>query len=831
MTDRIAASLNRLFEGKRVVFWYDVAREMRADYEAVDLPDVIKLEIANNEFGLKYRILRQEPNTKFLLYHNGPRPADQENWLLDVLLASAMFKADQIAIWLSEFGLEPAFEPVVRDHAEFFRSKVRVADLKKIRQPNDTPTDMRRRMLNVCVGTQGGFDTVMEALLGELANNRDDGMRLIERVGLTDFLWKQVSASYNYKSEGPGIEDFAIALFKSCYARGLEEDAALNNEALLLFRRWKNDKAGAGNFEILSERYGHIAKDVGNVDFRKLIALDTFEVIDREIIRNIVSALVARTASHGDVVKWVRERRQSHWFTAYADIYEAITFAAEFQHELSRVNLGMTSMTEGFERYTSTWFRLDQYYRKFIFHMQKSAQATLLGDLFDQVEGLYVNSYLLRVNDAWQEQINRIEMWDISGVPSQLSFYRDQVAAYRRKDQKVCVIISDALRYEVAEECLTRIRALNRFDAELTPMLGVLPSYTQLGMAALLPHKALRIADDDSGIVSDGEQSTQGLVNREKILGNGRAGDRVVVFKAEDMMALRTDESKQVFRDHDVIYVYHNRIDVVGDKLATEERLSEAVEGTLEDLINLVRKLTSANATNILITADHGFIYQHRVLEESDFSIAEVAGGEVRMRNRRFLLGKDFLETSGMRKFTSAQLSLTGDTEVLIPNSINRLRVKGAGSRFVHGGATLQEVVIPVLRVGKGRESDIRQVDVQIVSSGRNLISSGQVAVTFYQAQPVSEKVQPRLLRAGIYAANGTKLISDIHELVFDFRSDNARERELPRKFLLSRAADQFNNQDVFLKLEEQIGKTSYTRDYVSQIFQLRRGLSTDFDF
>lgn len=98
------------------------------------------------------------------------------------------------------------------------------------------------------------------------------------------------------------------------------------------------------------------------------------------------------------------------------------------------------------------------------------------------------------------------------------------------------------------------------------------------------------------------------------------------------------------------------------------------------------------------------------------------------------------------------------------------------------------------------------------------------------QAQPVSDKIQPRELLAGIYAADDT-LISDEFTLLFDFRSDNAREREMPCKFLLSRAADQYNNQDVTLRLRERIGKTSHYQDYATHRFQLRRGMTTDFDF
>jgi len=348
-------------------------------------------------------------------------------------------------------------------------------------------------------------------------------------------------------------------------------------------------------------------------------------------------------------------------------------------------------------------------------------------------------------------------------------------------------------------------------------------------MAALLPHRTLQIALDGQGAVLDGEATIQGLAGRERQLATGQAGDRVKAVAAQDVLNMRTDEGKALFRDHDVIYIYHNRIDVVGDKLATEDRLPEAAEGAIEDLVALVRKLTSSNFSNIMITADHGFLYQHRALDESDFSVAAPPGGETFQRNRRFVLGRGLGETQGMKHFTAAQLGLAGDFDVLIPNSINRLRVRGAGSRYVHGGASLQEIVLPILRVGKQREADLRQVDVQIVIGGRGLITSGQIAVTLYQIEPVSPKVQSRRLVAGIYAADGT-LISDEPEILFDFRSESPREREQPCKLLLSRAADAYNGKDVFMKLREQVGKTSHYQDHASQRLQLRRGIDVDFD-
>ena len=134
-------------------------------------------------------MLRQEPETRFLVFHDGPAPQDAANWLLDLQLATSVFKADQAAIWLAELGLPTQLEAVVRDHMEFYRSQGRIEALKRLATPTDTQTQVRQKMLAVCAGVTGRLDTVIEALLGDLAENRDDILRLMARANLTDFFW------------------------------------------------------------------------------------------------------------------------------------------------------------------------------------------------------------------------------------------------------------------------------------------------------------------------------------------------------------------------------------------------------------------------------------------------------------------------------------------------------------------------------------------------------------------------------------------------------------------------------------------------------------------
>ena len=837
MTDRIAQALTKLFERHRIIFWYDAKQELRDEFESLELSGVEKLELLNNEYGIKYRLLREQPEQKFLLYREGPQPADLDNWLLDVQLAHDEFRTDQAAIWLAELELGLEFTDVVQAHAEFFQAIKRRDAFKKLLNNDDTAGQIRLKMLAVCAGSEARLDAVVENLLQELADNRDEKIKLISRCGLDNFLWQQMNRCYGYMSDKPSIRDFAIDLFKYCYAMmmGGEDQTSqgkLTGDALVFLKLWKDSRQFEAGFEILSAECAEVIgveQDLAKRDFRELIELDYFRLIDQKIISELVRSVADRTVSSGEVSMWVRQRRKGHWHHEFQNLYEAIDYAAQFIHTLGEADFSMNSLVEGVQHYSRFWFQLDQLYRKFTYHVRMSGQASLMSSLTDQVENLYSNSYLLKLGDRFQTFVDAASKWEALPIRKQNEFFEHWVQPFLRKANKVCVIISDAMRYEIGEELLSLVRQEDRYSAELEPALSMLPSYTQLGMAALLPNKTLEIADNETGTVLVDGQSSQGTVNRVKILDQA-ISQRTTACKAEELMAMKSDDCRALVRDHDVIYIYHNRIDATGDKRESEERVFEAVEETLQDMIRLIKKLTAANASNLLVTSDHGFLYQNRAIDESDFSGDEVKGEQILYRDRRFVLGKGLVESPALHKFTSEQLGLSGKSEVQIPKSISRLRLKGSGSRFVHGGASLQEVVIPVLKINKKRQSDIAVVEVDIIRGASSVITSGQLAVTMYQAGAVTDKVQPRMLRAGIYTEAGD-LISDSHELTFDIVSDNPREREFQVRFVLTRKADEVNGQEVIMRLDERHAGTSHFKEYKSLRYMMRRSFTSDFDF
>ena len=828
MDERTTNSLLKLFDRHRIIFWYDDKKELRSEYEELSLSGIEKLEIDNNEFMLKHRVLREQRDQKFLIYHKGPKPANRNNWLLDVLLSHAEFRVDQAAIILAELDLDLSFIDAVRQYAFFFNAKKRTEDLKALLEKHETQQSFRMKMLAACSGAESPqLDHVLLQLISEASENRDEKFRSIENCSLGEFLWKQVETVYGYASHNPSIADFVHELFKGCFSMDLGQKTSLKSEAKVFMKQWKD-------YRLYEDSYIHYAgvcehaldiqEKVSSLDFRKLMGMDYFEYLDKFIIQNMIVEVTARTSSNDSVFQWVNARRNSVWHETYQHYYGAISYASWFFKLIEEVNLTMESLAEGFKQYVSSWYQVDQVYRKYLYHCRKVTNPGLLDALGTAIENRYTDQFLLTVNNRWQNLVDTSPQWRVDGSTSQRYFYQHYIKPYVEKDRKICVVISDAMRYEVGEELASAINGQNKYVAEIEPMLSSLPSYTQLGMASLLPNTELVIKDDGTVLV-DGKPS-QGSANRETIL-KGATNGKALVIDASAVLSMKTDELRTLVRDNLVIYVYHDIIDSTGGKRDSEERVSVAAEEAIEELTKLVIRLSSGNASNIIVTSDHGFLYQDRALDESDFASDKTEGDGILLQNRRFVLGRKLKENPSLRSFTSKELGLGGDLEIQIAKSINRLRKQGTGSRFVHGGATLQEVVVPVLKISKQRQSDIAQVDVETPMTS-NRITSWQLGVTFYQKQPVTEKMQKRIIRAGIYTAEG-ELISDSRELIFDSKYEDNRKRESIERFMISHKASSMKKQDVYLRLEEPIEGTNQWKKYRDILYVMQLQITPDF--
>ena len=134
---RIHESFNNAFNNKRIVFWYDSESEWTEEFDSYKESNIKKYSINRNEFSVKVKICRSSADQKYLLYFRSPKPTDENNWLLDFLLAGYEFKADRASLDIQEAGLSLEFKELAQKHKSFFRAPSRCKKLKNLLRPND----------------------------------------------------------------------------------------------------------------------------------------------------------------------------------------------------------------------------------------------------------------------------------------------------------------------------------------------------------------------------------------------------------------------------------------------------------------------------------------------------------------------------------------------------------------------------------------------------------------------------------------------------------------------------------------------------------------------
>ena len=829
INEKVQSALGKIFQQHRLVFWYDEKAEMTELFETIQIPGIEKLKIENNEFALKHKIIAEEPKQRFLIYQPSPKPVENENWLLDLLLSNYEFYTEASSLFLQELDLPQEFKGLIQAHEEFFAHQKRVSDLKALLEKTDRESLIRLKMLCVICTCEPEWEKVLYALFTEIQKNKQDKYKAIEKFKLSEFLWLTIENKYGYKSDKPTIKDFLVNLVHDNLKRTITGgNPLLNKDAYLFVNRWKeNTKANVlfSEWSKTLEKELNIESFILKTNVEQLIETDAFSIVDKKIILYIRDGIINNTLNNVTIQEWIERRKVKFFYKEFEQIYWALSYASLLLDEIRKTDLTVKSAETAFGNYEKQGYNIDRLYRKYIVTSMQAEHLDILKELTVQIEKAYGNSFLLKLGDNWQKSVDNMKSWKIDNINNQSEFYKKWIKQYTKADKRIFVIISDAFRFESAAELREIILQEDRYTANLSAVLGCLPSYTQLGMASLLPHTALTYNDKTDTVFVDGV-SSQGTPNRTKILQKEYQGS--IAITAEEFLKMRSIEGRDFIKPYNVIYIYSNIIDKTGDDKTSENKVFEATEDELNNFVKLIKHIANMNGNNIIITSDHGYIYQQNRLDETDFTDFSPVG-EVYKSSRRFVIGKNLHGNASVKKWIGADVGLKDDTEVLIPKSINRMRISGAGSRFVHGGSSLQEIVVPVLEINKARKSDIEQVDIDIISGSSN-ITSNTFAVSFYQKQPIADKILQRQIRAAFYTGND-KLISDIITLSFNSFETDALAREKRQTFLLNAQASQYNGQDVYLKMEEQIEGTNQYKLYKSYTFRMMIAFSSDFDF
>ena len=861
--DQLNQGLEQAFftENHRIVFWFDPDQSFEQDLDSLSLSDVHIVNMKSvSSLGMKLKLEVNDTQGKYLLYFPSSEPEPKKDWLLDIKLYSRSFYADRFSIIFNELGLH---QQSLREHlstrAKFLASKTRLNGFKKWVKPDFNKHELDLAMIATLVKAENCDVPHIVFALAEQAVESDlgledvhPGIEELEKFDLIPALLIALKEEVGYQASHEELEGeanfkfghFLVRLLTTGFCESISDippwaqnlalssgSAKATSRALL--SRWRDSSRYYKSFDKISSWVAdalRVSDKIKDIDLNMLVEVATFEAVERQIIVEIALAIPEADKKYLIVLSdIISNRLDNYWASRHKDddirrkyrlIYTALSSSLDLfslRHDHSS-GFHYSSAHDLYKAYEVDLYRFDKAYRHY-FEASGRAHVEILKKLDEAVEQCYSNWYIDNLAINWGDKVaseSLLSNWHIQGIENQQSFYNQHIQKVftKSKQTRVVVIISDAFRYEAAAELTDRINEKRYSEAKLSSQLGVVPSYTTLGMASLLPHKTLEYREGVSDDVFVDGQSSKGTIARNKIL-SAYGG---IAVTAEEMKRWSRDEGRDALRDQQLVYVYHNVVDARGDTASTESETFQAVEHAIEELTELTRKiLMHFNTSTVLVTADHGFLFQQGKLASSDrTSLAEKPTNALKSK-KRYVVGFDLPEPkdalAGSTKETAGTVS---DTRFWVPKGANRFHFVG-GARFVHGGVMPQEIVVPVvtvkqLRGQKAEKRTKRKVGVISAKSSLKMVNNIQ-KFDLMQTEAVSEHVLPVTVTAAIY--DEEKLVSSEELVTFDCSSDSVSERVKQIKLSLS-GTDFDRKKDYFLILKDKDLNTEIERYKVS---------------
>ena len=788
---QIEYKLNSEFNEKDrvIIFWYDEKKQFVNDIEGLNLENAkIHHLTPTNLFKTKVLLERKDKESNYLIYAPFEKPDNRDNHLADTILYSKEFFADRVSLVVADLGIDIAHKPVLEKYNKFFGANVRTKRLYDVEVDSyDNEETIEITLLAAALKSKvANFEEVVRIVLSEdLSNNKH--MEELCKYGLDKAFWKYCKINFSYTDEEPSLIKFSISLLLTYARNQMNEDLPSNLNKYILDKpgtvmafvdQMMNSSLYKDSFRRISDKiYRSIDGDriFKDYEIENLTNIDVFKGIDKKIITWALDRLLDENlnaeVNGSSLVNICKSRKFKHFKDLYSDQYDVLINA--YYLILNKDFKAEDNILDLVAEYDNKYYKMDTYYRKFYYHLDRVENNGIFEELQTLVENIYINRYLDIIS---KEFSNRLDYSNLKvKYKLQKDFYDNFVAG---RNERIIVIISDAFRYEVGKELIERFKYDEKIEAEIEPQIGVLPSYTSLGMAVLLPNEDIEITDDYK-VYLDGKP-TSNLIERNAILQSNNPKSDSIQY--DELIKMKKQEMREFFAGKEVIYIYHNQIDARAH--SAEDEVFDACYETMYEIEDIIKRLTNnVSATRFIVTADHGFIYTRNKNKESE-KIDKFFEKEDKI-NKRFIISEHNYNILGTKNMiVSDVLGNYDERTITTPLTSNVFKTQGGGQNFVHGGSSPQEIIVPVIEVKTIRGAvEVEKVKISLISMVSK-ITSLLLSLDFVQQEPVSDIIKPATYKISFIDKDG-ELISNEEIYVAKSKSKDSSDRIFNLKFRL----------------------------------------------
>jgi uncharacterized protein (TIGR02687 family) len=794
---------NILKQQKRnIIFYFDEDGSFKEELRVIEDAGIKVVEVSNNYFELKYKLEFEWTKELVLLYHPFAKPSPskiKKYPFLGLLKANTELRLDDASEFLSDYRLNEIHLPLVKQYIKQLKLKSNQKKLAKILDPDHFSTDnLKLGLIAITLNYYSVTDknSCMSRLLEIAAdeNKLDKTIKNLRELELVEMvlLWfnNLLDTEYRQLNYEALIEivnklkyNVLVAFISKpvpsdSYSKLKLERTADINKLQSFFQDWQASPNSKGT---INEVFNTLARDINTSNLLDWYGVEQeYGYYSEEMLDAIVNGLYDTVLTQyietkDKSIKWKRsdileDRLKLQFVFIYhvASILEVLNAFKSFK---------FNTPEDYINAYKNELYKVDLHYRKAtlafdsvrdkLFEFEDKAIP-----VFNEIKGKY-DRFLIELNTEWQKilQETNFNFHDIK-VPKQFDFHKNYLQDF---NAKVVVIISDAFRYELGYELYDELMADSKNLVEIEPYLASLPSYTNLGMSNLLPNKGISVEKGDKDLVFKIDGKTTVSANRAKILQNSEPKSACLDYS--QAMKFSRDEGRDFFKDHRVLYIYHDWMDSIGDKKRTEHETFNASTKTIEDIKDLIMKIYGWNVYHVLVTSDHGFLYNNTTLTESSREQLPKPIGYSRDHSR-FVVADDFegkLDGYGLEMKNTTNIDT--DLKIAIPRAINRYRKQGnIGVQFVHGGASLQELLVPVVKFYKDTKKEKSDLVTFKRIDQNDRIASGSIKITLLQDQPVDNELKSAEVLFALYSEKGDLYSKEV-EVHFNSTSGNPKER------------------------------------------------------
>ena len=788
---------NQLASHKRnIVFFFDADNSLSEELPAIEAAGLKVVEVNNNFFELKYRIEKEWSGETIFLYHSFPRPNDQEIKkypLLDLLKANCELRLDDTSEFLTEYHLSDSYTILVKQYIKLLKTKTNQKKLSRIlNNTNFNESNLKRGIISIVLD----FNTVMDrnsciAKFLYCATDEEVLSKVLKSLSELDLdsellIWinELMSDSYTSLSQEMATEfasKIKYNIITQHIAKTTKNDTYVKlkieritdlNKLNVFFQDWQHTKQLT---ELINPVFEILGKDIQSQQIINWYGLDKeYGYYSDSMLTYLLSDLYKNVAinpskTKDEAFKWQRSeivknelKNQVNFIYHVAGLYSVLEKYKSFL---------FNKLEDFIAEYKETLFKVDFHYRKSIIEFDTVRNSLfefedLAMEVFKNLNLKY-DRFLIDLNNEWQKLLNekKFRYKDID-VNKQYNFFNDNLKDF---DYKIVVIISDALRYELGYELYNELLANSKNSVTIEPCLASIPSYTDL------PNNGIQAEFDKDNLLYKINGKHTVSSNRTSILQQAQKESICVDFTVLKRM---TKEEKRAFiKDYRITYVYHDWVDAIGDKKRTEHEMFGVTYKAVDELTWMINNISGEmGVMHILVTSDHGFLYNYNELKESSReSMPKIKGKG--LEHTRFVIAEEFDgKIDGYTFNLSDTTNIESNLKVAVPRAINRFRKGGnIGVQFSHGGPSLQELITPVIKYYKHKKEANQIVSFKRIDQNDKL-ASGSIKITLLQDQPISNDYKSLEVLFALYSDVG-ELLSNEVETHFNSTSTNPKER------------------------------------------------------